>query len=135
MKNLLNTEVTLSTASAGDFSGMNISPFQLYKMRFYGLGLKDIPPSIKKTDSGKKYLIYGKAKLLGTHIDIYFMALQEMSPVVVVVGIIAGACTLLGISLLIIKEIKNISPIFYAGVFAVFGLVYFRKPIVKKLKL
>jgi len=135
MKNLIDTEITLSTATSTDFDNADIAPFQFYKMRFYGLGLKNIPLSIKESKSGKKYIIYGRAKLLGTYIDIYFMAFQEMSPAVVVVGIIAGACALLGISLLVLKEIKNISPIFYAGVFTIFALIYFRKPIAKKLKL
>jgi len=135
MKNLITHEVSLATAKSSDFDNMDISPFQLYKMRFYGLGLKNIPLSVKESESGKKYIIYGKAKLLGTYLDIYFMALQEMSPGAVVVGIIAGACALLGITLLIIKELKNISPIFYAGVFGMFSLIYFRKPILKKLKL
>jgi len=135
MKNLIGTELALATAKTSDFDNMDINPFQLYKMRFYGLGLKNIPASIKKSESGKTFLIYGKAKLLGTYIDIYFMALQEMSPVVAVIGVIAGVCALLGITLLIIKELKNISPIFYAGVIGMFSLIYFRKPILKKLKL
>lgn len=128
---------TLASVSAlsgfSDLEGIDVKPFQLYKFRFYGLGLKSVPFKLYNED-GKKFFMYGKSHLLGTYVDIYFFALSEFSPALPIIAAIAGICAALGITLLVLKQVKNMSFIVY-GAMGIFILIYFQKPIRKQLKL
>jgi len=126
-KLLLNTDIDLTSATSNsDYENLDVKAFRLYKFRFYGIGLKDIPLSIK-SDSGKRFIISGNAHLLGTYIDIYFFALQEMSPMIAIVGVLSGICLALGITLLILKKVEDLSFIAYGVIILLFIGVYAKR--------
>lgn len=129
-KTLLTGDYSLTDAS---IPNIDIKPFRLYKMRFYGLGLKNIKPNIYTSDEGKKFFMYGNSHLLGTYIDVWFFALQEMSPLVGVIAVIAGIAGVLGISLIVLKKVQDASLILIPLALIPVAIIY-RKPILKLLK-
>lgn len=134
VKTIVSGNYETSELAGSDLQDVYLQTLHLYKLRFYGIGLKDIPLNFyhDKT-TGINYFAYGKAHLVGTYIDIYFLPLSNPFPFVAVAGVLTGIAAVLGITLLVLKKIDDMSLVLLP-IAAVPILIIYRKPIMKALK-
>jgi len=87
--------------------------FRLYKLRFIA-NFKKLPAGIHEI-GGKKVVIFSKKHgLFNIYTDVWILPLQNPIPVAVIIGglSVLGA---LGLSIALLKEIKELTPILYGG--------------------
>lgn len=87
----------------------DLKKFNLYKLQFIGIG-KTKKPSIEIID-GKKCLTW--ATKSGLIMNYYVYPLQNPIPVALIIGASAFLAAA-GVTIALLKEVKNVSGVFYA---------------------
>ncbi len=124
------------TTQEYNINDVTLTAFKIYKLRFYGIGFKSFSPKVDKISvdtESKTVILFGKAHLLGTYIDVYVLPLQNPIPIA---ALLAGSAILaaLGLTLAILHKVEDISGIIYITIISLtFLTIKYRKDIKKVL--
>lgn len=98
--------------------------FRIYRLVFIGT-FKKYPFGIHEIGGKKVFIVSTKKSFLGLKTVVYLMPIDNPIPVAIVIGGLA-VLSGLGLTIYMLKEIKEISPIVY-GVLGLIGLSYYMK--------